>query len=549
MNVVPSRFSWSLPLLAVALGPAIFASAAGCGAGQDAASSSSRGEGPSNDTGAGMPSMDAGASTPGAGGNADGPPPEQEVEGLFDTPAATGAVVWSANAISGRVTAIVAATLDRVTANAGNGPGNVVAIPGSVDTAAVLNDLSNDATILRYANRRITTETVKTAETANAWVVAPTGAFAIAWTDAAKLPGAVLTQGFQELDVIATASPARATRLSVGYRPFSISFNAAGIQAVVASRDGLTVIECLPTSAPRVVRHVPIAVANRTATAAPFEASVTPDGRFAVVRVKGEASFDVLNLSDSSKRTFTVGGPISDIDLSADGATVYAVVARPVVTGDAAAVTSAFYTLAVSASSTTAPTKVDLPIADLASTSVSANGDMAVFYTNGVDLSRVVVMNLVGVPAFRTVELYAPVLAVFPAPNGEHALALHKPLTARQSSDPIGAFSLLPLKTELPSRIIATAGKVSAVATSPSSDRFVVLERSDERAAYAMHVADVPALTARRYELASPPTAVGLVPSADRAFASQVHPQGRISFVDLGTGLLHTLTGFELGAR
>jgi hypothetical protein len=64
-----------------------------------------------------------------------------------------------------------------------------------------------------------------------------------------------------------------------------------------------------------------------------------------------------------------------------------------------------------------------------------------------------------------------------------------------------------------------------------------------------MHVADVPALTARRYELASPPTAVGLVPSADRAFASQVHPQGRISFVDLGTGLLHTLTGFELGAR
>ena len=549
MDVVSACFRRSLPSLAIALGPAFLASLAGCAAGMDSSASSSRGEESSNDNGAGAPSMDAGTSSPGAGGNADAPPPEQEVEGLFDTPAATGAVVWSANAISGRVTAIVAATLDRVTANAGNGPGNVVAIPGTVDTAAVLNDLSNDATILRYANRRVTTETVKTADTANAWAVSSTGVFALAWTNAAKLPGAVVTQGFQELDVIATTSPARATRLSVGYRPFAIAFNAAGTQAVVASRDGLTVIECLLTSTPRVVRHVPIAVANRTATAAPFEASVTPDGHFAVVRVKGESSFDVLNLSDSSKRTFTVGGPISDIDLSADGATVYAVVARPTAASDAGAVTSAFYTVAVSAAAGTAPAKVDLPLADLASTSVSANGDMAVFYTNGIDLSRVVVMNLSGVPSFRTVELYAPVLAVFPAPNGDHALALHKPLAVRQSSDPIGAFSLLPLKTELPSRIIATAGKVSAVATSPTSDRFVVLERSDDRAAYAMHVAEVPALTARRYELASPPTAVGLVPSADRAFASQVHPQGRISFVDLGTGLLHTLTGFELGAR
>jgi len=135
------------------------------------------------------------------------------------------------------------------------------------------------------------------------------------------------------------------------------------------------------------------------------------------------------------------------------------------------------------------------------------------------------------------------------APNGEHALALHKPVAARLASDPVGAFSLVPLRTELPSRIIATPGKVSAVATSPSGDRFVVLERSDERSAFAMHVAEVPSFTSKRYELASPPTSVGIVSSSNRAFASQVHPQGRISFVDLPTGLVHTLTGFELGAR
>jgi hypothetical protein len=511
-----------------------------------AAGEASRGDFGAVDAGSGAPASSGG----GAVADAGSPNPEVEVEGAFDTPAATGSIVWSANAISGRVTAIVAATLDRVTANAGNGPGNVVAIPGATDTAAVLNDLSNDATILRYANRRITTETVRTHETANAWAVAASGPYAVAWTDASRLAAAAITQGFQEIDVISTSTPAKATRLAVGYRPFAVAFDQGGTTAVVASRDGLTVIDCGASGGPRVVRHVPIAVASRTGTAAPFEFVLTPNGRYAVVRVLGEKSFDVLALDGGVKRTFMLGGPITDIDLSADGAQVYAVVSRPVSTdSDAGAPKSAFYTLSVDAAQGATPTKVDLPFSDLASTSVSANGTTAVFYTNGIDLSRVVVMGLAAEPTFRTVELYAPVLAVFPAPNGEHALALHKPSTSSNRTLPVGAFSLVPLKSELPSRIIATPGKVSAVATSPSSDRFVVLERSDDRAAYAMHVAEVPVLTAKRFELASPPTAVGIVPAAQRAFAAQVHPQGRISFVDLPTGLVHTLTGFELGAR
>jgi hypothetical protein len=534
----------------LALLPAAWAFTAACSAADSTAGSESRAPGGENDSAADAGSWGGGAgAAPAADAGTSAPAPEQEVEGAYDTPAATGSVVWSANAISGRVTAIVAATLDRVTANAGNGPSNVVAIPGSADTAAVLNDLSNDATILRYANRRIATETVKTAETANAWSVAPTGSYAIAWSDAARAPSAVLTQGFQELDVIRVASPAKATRLAVGYRPFAVAFNAAGTQAVVASRDGLTVLECPPTGTPRVVRHVPIAVAVRTGTANPYEFALTPDGRFAVVRVPGASAFDVLAIDGGAKRTFAVDGPITDVDLSADGTRIFAVVARPTVVSSAPALPSALHVVDVEAPTGTSPTRTELPIADLASISVSADGSAAVFYTNGVDQSRVVVMTLGASPTFRTVELYAPVLAVFPAPNGEHALALHKPVAARLASDPIGAFSIVPLKTELPSRIIATPGKVSAVAASPAGDRFVVLERSDERAAFAMHIAEVPALTAKRFELASPPTSVGIVPAANRAFASQVHPQGRISFVDLPTGLVHTLTGFELGAR
>ncbi|MGZ3478441.1 MAG: hypothetical protein ACXVCJ_28335 [Polyangiales bacterium] len=59
----------------------------------------------------------------------------------------------------------------------------------------------------------------------------------------------------------------------------------------------------------------------------------------------------------------------------------------------------------------------------------------------------------------------------------------------------------------------------------------------------------MPSLAVDRYALASPPIAVGVVAGAGRAFVAQEHPEGRITFVDLGSGTARTLTGFELSAR
>jgi len=43
--------------------------------------------------------------------------------------------------------------------------------------------------------------------------------------------------------------------------------------------------------------------------------------------------------------------------------------------------------------------------------------------------------------------------------------------------------------------------------------------------------------------------ASGLVPEANQAFVAQQHPEGRITFIDLDTRELHTLTGFELATQ
>jgi hypothetical protein len=51
------------------------------------------------------------------------------------------------------------------------------------------------------------------------------------------------------------------------------------------------------------------------------------------------------------------------------------------------------------------------------------------------------------------------------------------------------------------------------------------------------------------FTLASQPLAVGVLPDVNRGFVAQKHPDGRITILDLTTGEMHTLTGFELATQ
>jgi hypothetical protein len=51
------------------------------------------------------------------------------------------------------------------------------------------------------------------------------------------------------------------------------------------------------------------------------------------------------------------------------------------------------------------------------------------------------------------------------------------------------------------------------------------------------------------HALGSPPSSVGVVPVAGQAFVAQRHPQGRMSFIQLTTGAIRTVTGFDLNSQ
>jgi hypothetical protein len=487
---------------------------------------------------AGAPADNAG--TPGgAGASAPAePPPEQEVESAYEAPVATGNYVWIANPQSGRVAYVDAATLQVRTVEAGNGPTYLASVPGQTDdTTLVLNVLSQDATLLRATKTGITTVTFKVAKDANSLAFSADGHYAIAWSDARKVTNPAKTQGYQDiavLDLVAGTS----TTLAVGYRPVAVGFSSTSLRAHAVTQDGVAIVDLTP--APLVTKNVAVADSPNEDPGS-RDVSVTPDGEVALIRRDNQSVVTVVSLDTGARASVTLPGNVTDLDLAPKGDQAVAVirdtsqVAIMPVPGILTA-PDVFETVTVTGET-------------IGSVVLPAAGGKALLFTNAIPTERLTIMDLLQLPpTYRTVRLYSPVLAVFSAPDARHAVVLHDK-TAGVGTDPgtPGAFSVVPVANELPAKIVATLAPPTSVAV--TNDRAIVAESDKTSHVYGAYLVRMPQLMVDRYPLASPPIAAGVVPSANRAFVAQDHPDGRLTFFDLDTGVARTLTGFELSSR
>jgi len=498
----------------------------GCGA-SDSASFDEGGR----DDFAGGAEGGSGAPTPGAA-----PPGEEiEAESLYEAPVATGHSIWVANPKSGRVAYIDAETLAVTTVDAGDGPSHLAGIPGrSGEAVVVLNERSQDATLIERTEAGAALSTYPVAARANSWSVSASGRFSVAWADARLVAGAPETEGFQELTVLDTAPGGTAsTVLAVGYRPLSVSFDVAEGRAFAVTQDGIVSID-LRQSPPVLLANIPLADDPLAENPLTRDVTVTPDGAYAFVRRDGKSTVDVLRLADGTRKTITLPSKVTDLDLAADGSRAVAVLR------DTAQV--ALLPVPAIFDAPDGFTTVDVPERTVASVVLAPTSELALLYTNATPVKSLTILPLATPATLRTVRLYAPVLGVFSAPSGNDAVVLHT-----TADDGTGAFSLVRLGQALPARIAATQAPPFSVAL--TDEYAVVTERDDRTGVFGAQIAKLGSLAVDRYALASPPLAAGIVADLRRAYVSQSHPDGRITFFDLDTGLSRTLTGFELGAR
>jgi hypothetical protein len=492
----------------------------------------------------------AGGSGSGTGSSPE-PPPEKELESSYGAPVATGKYVWIPNPESGRVAYIDAVTLAVETVDAGHGPTFVSAVPDfEADTAIVLNVLSRDATLLRAKNGALTTRSLAVPSSGNRWAISESGRFAIAWTDAHLVPGADPAEGFQDITVLDLAAEAGgSTELTVGYRPAAIAFDVEASRAFAVTQDGITVIE-LDEDEPVVVQNIHLSD-DPLEPADAHDVAITPDGHHAVVRREGIPMVSVFSLEDAVRTDVQLPAPATDLDLLPDGTLAVAVLRD----------TSEVVLLPIPAITTdpTAYALIEVTDAVVGSVSLAPASSVALFYTNGIASPYLSMLNTAIEPyAPKTLLLHAPVQAVLPTPKAGHAVVLHPPTDPTAagegaSSKYPASMSLVPLASDLPAKIVGLDAPPVSVAISPDGARAVVAAgegaAAGNESTYRVYVASFPSLAVADYELASEPMTAGIVAGAHRGYVAQKYPDGRITFIDLDSGELRTLTGFELAAQ
>jgi hypothetical protein len=578
---------------------------AGCGASSNGALESFPAGGGSNAASSGSTSAGVG-STAGPSENASSGaaalPPETKVEGNYQSPVSTGNFVWIANPTSGRVAYINAQTFSVQTVQAGDGPTYLAAVPDPADDVAVVeNVVSQDITLLRNHAGTLTTTRFPSTANANAWAISASGRWALAWTDATRVANADPTQGFQDVAVIDTTGVRPATILAVGYRPVEFAFSRDDSRAYAVTQDGITSIDLVDGTQATVNQNYPLvtavadagmsvqsgasdageeteaggpdvdtgaAVAAVNASAATSagagapDVSFTPDGAYAIARVEGLPTLEIVALANGMSTAVTLPGVPTDLTVSPEGDFAVAVLRDTS--------TVAILPLPGIATAPTTFALVSLPGQTIGRAIVPNGGKSVLLFTTAAPVDALVVLTPKPSPTFRVVTLRAPVLAVFPTADAQNAVVLHNVIPEGGSTSE-GAFSLVPIgASTLPAKIVSLPAIPMAVALAPTSDRALVSIRDDTRSIYGADLAMLPSFDVTSYTLASPPIAVGITTGsapgdagasgdagstgdggaapAPRGDIAQDYAEGRITFVDLQDGSPRTISGFELGA-
>jgi len=488
------------------------------------------------------------------------PPPETEYD--LTEPHSSRRYVWVAMTDQDRLAKIDGTSLEVTSVPVGDRPDVLATLPGT-DTAVVLDSVNGAATVVRPAAGSVTSELYPTLPNLNRLATTPGGKYAIAFfdlnkaiADAGSLEAVTQVGSFQDVTVLAVEPGAqRAVDLTVGFRPREVEVDATGQYAFVITDDGVSVIDLplMTAGEPTIVPPIPV-TSDPFGDASGVEVDVVSSGEFAVVRTPGEASVRVARLlGPNAGEGWDIPLPRapSDIDLAPDGNRVYATFRDPPglavidVPGDA------FDPSGV--------TQVDLADATGGQLVLSADGARGLLFTNAVLDERLTVVEL-DQPGFphHTYPLQKSVRTVGFDPTGTKVIVLHarapgNPEDATNFDDYIDrkpGYSVVDVATGFAKLQITEVDPDQFTFAGTAHRAYVTLDGGDaEGAVAAFQQIELDTGVVRTVELGSPPDAIGLLPDSNKIYVSQRHPLGRVSFVDVSTSLVQTLTGFDLNSQ
>lgn len=337
--------------------------------------------------------------------------------------------------------------------------------------------------------------------------------------------------------------PSRITNVAVAFLPEDVRFSADGTRAVVIGRSGLT---------PLVLGRAPdVATPQATISFDEGAAEILIDSAAhrAVLRYANSATVEILDLTGGAGACFTAQGTVSDIALDANDQLWI----LQQVTGGAG-LSRHDLTQAATPCAHVSPS-VQLP----AMTRLALGPELvrAVAYNPTLSVEQVVVIDLVSLDT-QTLALEKAVAGVAFAPGGRFVLLSHlkapgDPLWDPTQEDPAVSVdksygvSWVDLETGIHRLAISDVpfGKFTFIpeGSEPGSTLVAV---SDSQSPQLLRVTHQPGFNDHWLPLAAFPLEVGYLPQTQRAWVSQEHPWGRLTFMSSAGDDLRHVTGFAL---
>jgi YVTN family beta-propeller protein len=582
------------------IGTGVLGVAIGCSSNADSAGSAPKENGASGDQGTfdprgqGASSNSGGNGAPGAGGSTSALPPEKEVDTGFELPHAGARFVYVANTDHNTIAVIDAKTLAIQTVDAGTQP-RFLQTFGAADAAIVLNVGSSDATIVRTdATGASKVGRVPVQRGSNAIAVAPDGRHAVVYFNESFAVQNSVPGSFQDVTVVKLDDAGdAATGMTIGYRASRVFFSSDGKKAFVVTEDGVSILDFdgIDKNGDGIADTVSLGSQGIGKTP---DVSVTPDGRYALAREQTGSALRLVDLTDGRIRRLdlaTLPGAALDIpdagtpDSVADsGATnpdagdaaAPAVPNTPPVSPLGATVTdldlapSGDYAMAVLRERSLVvripiPAAFDQPslatvtrIPDelIGSVTITPLGKYALLYTT-VDPTneRMTILPLSGAAKPASIQLKKAIASIAVSPDETSALVVHQKLPGDPNApgldqeaqvDRQDGYSVVALDRQFSKLQLTLAPLGPSTIVPDSSNLFILFNTLGVREVQRV---DLRSLRVFPTELGSPPISVGAVPTTNRVFVGQDHPDGRISFIDWTTGAVQSVTGFELNSR
>jgi hypothetical protein len=399
--------------------------------------------------------------------------------------------------------------------------------------------------------------------------VAPDGKHAVVYFNATYSAAGSATGSFQDVTVLTLeAGRDRAVGMTVGFRPREIAFAGDGSAAFAITDDGVSVLdfEAIEDAGAGIARLVTLSTGADDVDQKSLDVSITPDGRHALARQPGDSALRLVDLANGKIRLLDLASLMLP-DPDQDGGTSDA----PVEITDVDLAPSGDFALAVLRNQD-AVVRIPVPGAFeddsklrvytvpgqlFGSVEIAPEADRALLFTTAVEVERITILPLTGDEAPRTVALRKLVKAVAIAPDGETALIDHVAIPGDPNEPGIDpdtmidrkfGYSVLRLSTgDVKLQVTDIAAKTFTI--TPDGSLLFLLFRDDPSFVREVHEVNAASFLVEKIRLGSPPISLGAVPSSERLFVNQEHPDGRITLIDWKTNEQRTVTGFELNSR